>query len=119
MPETPLRVLLDQNIPREVLAWLKERKPSWICSHTSEIGMSGAPDPEIFRWAQTNGYIIVTFDEDFADTRTFALGAHFGIVRLRVWPTTAEATCNALSRLTAAVADADLAGSLVIVDQGR
>ena len=41
----------------------------------------------MFRWAQERGPVVVSYDEDFADTRSFPLGTHHGIVRLRVWPT--------------------------------
>lgn len=34
-----------------------------------------------------DGSIIVTFDEDFADSRVYPAGCHAGVVRLRVWPT--------------------------------
>jgi predicted nuclease of predicted toxin-antitoxin system len=59
----------------------------------------------------------VTFDEDFADQRSFPMGSHSGIIRLRVWPTTIEEIQDALERLLAEVPDAELAGALVIIDR--
>lgn len=61
--------------------------------------------------------MIVTFDEDFADQRSFPIGSHAGIIRLRVWPTTIEETQNALERLLAEVPDAELARALIIIDR--
>jgi hypothetical protein len=57
------------------------------------------------------------FDEDLADQRTFPIGSHAGIVRLRVWPTTVEETQDALERLLAEVPDHELARALVIIDR--
>jgi predicted nuclease of predicted toxin-antitoxin system len=57
-----------------------------------EVGLSGAVAEKVFAWAQQHQAVIVTFDEDFADQRSFPLGEHYGIIRLRIWPTTIEET---------------------------
>jgi len=119
MPESRLRILLDQNISRELVPWLERQRPHWEIWHVKDVGLDGRPDAEIFKWAQTERAIVVTYDEDFADTRTFALGAHCGIVRFRVWPTTVENTQEAMRRLLAAVSADQLFGSLVIIDPGK
>jgi len=119
MPERGLNVLLDQNIPREVVAWLKKKRPAWTVTHTSVLGLEGSTDVEIFRWAQAHKYAVITYDEDFADARFFPLGSHHGIIRLRVWPTTVEETLAALNRLLEQVPARELPGSLIIVDAGK
>jgi predicted nuclease of predicted toxin-antitoxin system len=119
MPDQPLHLLLDQNIPQEIAVWLRGKLPNWRVTHAKEAGLDGRPDPEVFRWAQTNQAIIISYDEDFADTRSFPLGTHHGIVRLRVWPTTVEMTPWAIERLLAQVQPADLPGSLVIIDRQK
>jgi predicted nuclease of predicted toxin-antitoxin system len=119
MPDLPLNLLVDQNIPLEVAVWMRERRPTWKISHVKEVGLSGRPDPEVFRWAQTNQAIVVTYDEDFADTRSFPLGSHHGIIRLRVWPTTIEATKAAIERLLNQVPVPDWSGSLIIIDREK
>ena len=116
MPDA-LTVLLDQNVPRAVASWLRARRPHWTIYHTSDIALSGRPDEELFAWAQQRQALIVTFDEDFADQRTFPLGSHVGIIRLRVWPTTIEETQRALERLLGEVPDAELWRALVIIDR--
>jgi predicted nuclease of predicted toxin-antitoxin system len=94
-------------------------KPSWTVYHTSDVALSGKADEEVFEWAQRNGALIVSFDEDFADGRSFPARDHNGIVRLRVWPTTIEETEQALARLFSEVSTDELIGSLVIVDRSR
>jgi predicted nuclease of predicted toxin-antitoxin system len=88
-----------------------------MVSHASDVGLSGWPDEALFAWAQHRSALIITFDEDFADQRTFPLGSHSGIIRLRIWPTTIEETQRALDRLLAEVPDAELARALVIIDR--
>ena len=119
MPDLPLHLLLDQNIPEEIARWLREKFPALKISHVKEIKLDGRPDPEIFRWAQANQAIVISYDEDFADTRSFPLGSHHGIVRLRVWPTTVEATQLAMERLLTLVPVSNLRGSLVIIDREK
>ncbi len=84
-----LRVLLDQNVPSIIVEFLRSRRPLWRILHTSDLGMIGAPDQDA------------------------------GVVRLRVWPTTVGQTEDALARLLDEVKDADLPGSLVIVDRSQ
>lgn len=86
-------------------------------SHTSDVALSERPDEEIFAWAQQRQAMILTCDEDFADQRSFPIGSHAGIIRLRVWPTTIEETQAALERLLEEVPDAELARALVIIDR--
>ena len=113
------RILLDQNVPLVVAEWLRRRRPHREVFHVSELGLQGSADTHVFEWAQANGCVIVTFDKDFADRRSFATGNHCGIVRLRVRPTTVEETRGALRRLFAQVADEELRGALVIVGRNN
>ena len=114
-----LRVLLDQNVPNQVGAWLKEQRPSWRVAHTSEMELQGKSDADVFIWAQDNGYLIITFDASFADGRSFPVADHHGIIRLRVWPTTVEETNRALDRLFQETDESELEGALVIVGRHR
>jgi predicted nuclease of predicted toxin-antitoxin system len=98
---------------------VRKHKPDWEVRHVDDVVLHGATDGAIFQWAQTDVSIVITFDEDFADARMYPAGAHAGVVRLRVWPTTIEETEAALRRLFESVADEDLPGSLVIVDQPK
>lgn len=114
-----MNILLDQNIPREVTSWFSEVRPEWNVRHVSEVGLWGKSDPDVYLWAQTNRFAIVTYDEDFGDIRFFELGAHSGIIRLRVWPTTVEETTSALNRMINAIDEDDVAGSLITIDRSR
>lgn len=119
MAEATLRILLDQNIPARVAEWLRGQRPSWQVDHLNELGFAGESDVVLYRWAQEHKSVIVTFDEHFADARFRQLGPHCGVVRLRVWPTTTEATIDGLRRLIENVNEDDLRGSLIIVDPAK
>ncbi len=119
MPDAPPRLLLDQNIPLAVADWLRQQRPDWHVQHVKELRFEGKPDDFLYRWAQKNTAIVVTFDEDFADARMYPLGPHHGVIRLRVWPTTIERTQEALQRLLIHVPETDWHKSLVIIDNQK
>jgi len=93
--------------------------PGWEIQHVNELGFQGRPDEFLYLWAQENGAIIVTYDEDFADSRFYPLGHHHGIVRLRVWPTTIEQTQNAIERLIDDLSPPLWRKCLIIIDNQK
>ena len=111
-----LAVILDQNVPPQVGDFLRSKRPDWSVRHVRDVGLNGAADEVIFKWARENHAIVVTFDEDFADTRMYPVGSHAGVIRLRVWPTTIERTEEGLGRLLETVEDEALPGSLIVID---
>ena len=119
MPEEFRGILLDQNIPQTLSKWLKEKLPNWEVRHVNELGFQGRTDEFLYLWAQKNNAIIVTYDEDFADSRFYPLGHHHGIIRLRVWPTTIEQTQNALNRLIADSPPSNWCNCLIIIDNQK
>ena len=119
MPEEFQRILLDQNVPQALSEWLNEKLPGWKIQHVNNLGFQGKPDEFLYLWAQENGAIIVTYDEDFADSRFYPLGHHHGIVRLRVWPTTIEQTQNAMERLITDLSPTHWYGCLIIIDNNK
>jgi len=117
--DVQLTILLDQNVPLAVAEWLRNQRPDWEIQHVNELGFEGHPDDFLYRWAQENGAIIITYDEDFADARMYPLGRHHGIIRLRVWPTTVGLTQDALSRLLADLPASNWRDSLIIIDNQK
>ncbi|MFO8164678.1 MAG: DUF5615 family PIN-like protein [Desulfatiglandales bacterium] len=86
MLESITRILLDQNVPQALSGWLKERLPGWDIQHVNELGFQGHSDEFLFLWALENKAIIITYDEDFADSRFYPLGSHHGVIRLAYGP---------------------------------
>jgi len=119
VPEEGQRILLDQNIPQALSDWLKGKLPVWEIQHVNELGFQGKTDEFLYLWAQKKSAIIVTYDEDFADSRFYPLGHHHGIIRLRVWPTTIEQTQNAIERLITDLPPTRWHGCLIIIDNNK
>ena len=66
-----------------------------------------------------NKSIIITYDEDFADSRFYPLGSHHGVIRLRVWPTTFEETQKAIERLISDFPASGWHNCLIIIDNTK
>lgn len=119
MPDQPLNLLLDQNVPVAAADWLRDHRPEWIVRHVNELGFEAQEDEFLFRWAQQQKAIVITYDEDFADARFYPLGRHCGVIRLRVWPTTVEATIAAMDQLLEQLPSSEWPDSLIIIDDQK
>ena len=58
-----MKLLLDQNLSRHLVQWLGADFPE--IRHVTSLGLASASDEEIWNFARTNGYAIVSKDADF------------------------------------------------------
>jgi predicted nuclease of predicted toxin-antitoxin system len=78
----PLRVVLDQGVPRDAANRLRE--VGYVCTHVGEIGMSTATDREILAFAEGQRAIIVTLDADFHTIIAVSGLSTPSVIRLRL-----------------------------------
>ncbi len=83
--------------------------------HLYDAGLEHRPGSEVFEWARANGYLVITFDKTFASGRDFAIGRHYGLIRLRVAPTGAGESIDALESLSERVDEELLPDAKTIV----
>lgn len=76
-----MRLLLDQNLSRRLLAELASTFPDSV--HVGAVGLDTATDREIWAYAGEHGYLIVSKDSDFRQL-AFLLGPPPKAVWLRV-----------------------------------
>ena len=62
---SPPQLLLDENLSERLLPLLIERFPN--STHLRLIGLGGASDTAIWKWASQQVFVLVTKDEDFLD----------------------------------------------------
>jgi predicted nuclease of predicted toxin-antitoxin system len=60
-----VKLLFDQNISFRIVKIIDGHFPG--SSQVRELGLEGTKDIEIWLYAKSNGFIVVTFDSDFAD----------------------------------------------------
>jgi predicted nuclease of predicted toxin-antitoxin system len=76
-----VKLLLNENLsPRLALA-LSDLYPD--SESVRECGLRGAPDVDVWQYAQTNGFVIVSKDSDFSQ-RSFLLGGPPKVIWLRI-----------------------------------
>ena len=60
-----MKLLFDQNISFRVAKKLQNHFPG--CMHVSDCKLNDTEDSDIWEYAKTNDFAIVTFDSDFYD----------------------------------------------------
>jgi predicted nuclease of predicted toxin-antitoxin system len=114
-----MKFLLDANMPRAALRVLIEA--GHVAEHVRDLGLGNATDERIDQLAQTEGWILVTRDLDFCDTRNYPPENSAGRVVLRVEDTsTAVEIAELLQRFLALPELVNrIPGHLVVLDTNR
>ena len=84
-----------------------------------EVGLSGATDEQVLRFAVENGRVLVTFDADSANVIRFPPEQTLGVVRLKVHPATEEGIRQAIRRALLFLHNIDITGRLAVVDDDK
>jgi predicted nuclease of predicted toxin-antitoxin system len=58
-----MKLLFDQNLSHRLVAQLAAEFPGSV--HVRDAGLATAPDPDVWAYAATNGFVIVSKDTDF------------------------------------------------------
>ena len=109
-----MRLLLDMNLPPSMAEWL--RSAGHDALHVRELGLSDAPDNEIFGRAAADERVVVTFDLDFAEIAGLTKDTGIGAVLLRLRLTGPEHLRQRLRAAFSAATPALEAGAIVVVE---
>lgn len=110
--------LIDADMPRSTAHVLHEA--GYTVEDVRDVGLLGHSDADVFTYAQDHALTVITADLGFANTLTYPLGSHAGIVVMRIPNEVSVAALNdELLRALAGLRDEELAGLLVIVELGR
>jgi len=102
-----------RNLPPGLAQWLKEQ--GYEAEHVRDVGLHGADDVEIWKFAMEKGSVIITKDEDFAERAAHSKNSP-RIVWLRVGNTANAALKIWLStRLKSIITMLDRGDSLIEV----
>lgn len=108
---------LDENLPNDLAMDL--RSAGHDTTTCFDEGINGTADPKVFKHSVREQRILVTFDLDFSDVRSYPPGSHARIIVFRLRRQDIESTRTAMARTLATVAESDLTGNLVIVEPTR
>ncbi len=86
-----MKILLDQNISFRVIRKLES---SFEAVQVRELGLEGATDVEIWKYAKERGYTIVSFDADF-----YNLSVLYGVPPKIIWLRTGNLTTSHIAKI--------------------
>jgi len=89
-----LKLLFDQNISPRIVKHLASTFQD--SKQVRLVGLEDASDDDIFEYAKTNGFCVVTFDSDFIDLNTLR-----GIPPKIIWLRTGNLTTKSIAGLLA------------------
>lgn len=112
-----MKLLLDMNIPPKLCAILT--KAGWDAIHWSSVGNHAAPDLEIMRYAEKNGYVILTHDLDFSAMLAATQGKAPSVLQIRTQDILSELFTETLISALKQFEDALDKGALVVVELFR
>jgi predicted nuclease of predicted toxin-antitoxin system len=77
-----LRFLVDEDMPRSTAVVL--RTVGYTVDDVRDVGLRGHHDADIFAHAQSVHAVLISCDKGFANTLTFPVGSHAGIIVVRI-----------------------------------
>ncbi len=109
-----MKLLLDENLSPLHSSDLRQKGHDALA--VVEVGLSGASDEQVRRFAIENGRVLITLDADFANVIRFSPEGTPGVVRLKIHPPTEDRIREALQRALLLLLNVDLADRLAVVD---
>jgi len=116
MPEH-FRLYLDQCLRLEVAEALRNEGHNVV--RTSDVGQARADDSEILQRANSDRRILITLDEHFGNWVVLPLKEHFGVIRLKISPTTFTNAINLLVPFLKDYTQEQFKNNLVILSSKR
>ena len=112
-----MRFKLDENLPVEVADMFRGAGHDALT--VLDQGLMGAQDSDIAAICMREHRVLVTFDTDFADIRTYPPDAYPGLVVFRLDDQARDHVLKIGARLLKVLSGADLSGQLWIVEESR
>jgi predicted nuclease of predicted toxin-antitoxin system len=112
------RFLIDADLPRSLARQL--HAAGFEAEDVRDIGMRKSPDDDIFTYAVSHTFALLSGDLDFGNILRFPLGSHPGIIVARFPNEVPTAKLNAeILQAVQSLSDEDIVGNLIIVEPGR
>jgi predicted nuclease of predicted toxin-antitoxin system len=112
-----VKLFLDENLSPQHASELRAEGDDAVA--VLEVGLSGATDEQVLRFAVENDRVLVTLDADFANVIRFPPEQTLGIIRLKVHPATEDGIRQAIRRALLFLDNIDIVGRLAVVDDEK
>jgi len=112
-----LRFKLDENIPGEAIALLREAGHD--LRTILDQGLGGRPDGDVSRACRDEARVLVTLDLDFGDIRTYPPADYAGIWVLRPATQSVDAMRDLIRRALALTTNEQVSRRLWVIEPTR
>ncbi len=113
-----MKIVIDEDLSRSLGRMLQDL--GYEILDIRDHGLRGAPDEEVYAFAQKEKAALFSGDLGFAHTMRFPIGSHWGIVILHFPNNLPTGTINEIVRtLLANMSPEDYRGNLVILSPHR
>ena len=113
-----LHFLIDEDLPRSLARLL--RAAGMVAEDARDTGLRNRPDEEVFKYAVSQGHVLLSGDLGFANLLRFPLATHAGIIVARFPNEVLTSTLNAaILNVLQTLAEDDVTGNLIIIEPGR
>lgn len=112
-----MRFKLDENLPVDVADMFREARHDALTVLDQDL--MGARDSDIAAVCMREARVLVTFDTDFADIRTYPPDAYPGLAVFRLDSQARDHVPEIGARLLKVLSGATLSGQLWIVEESR
>ncbi len=110
--------LLDEDMPRSTARVLRES--GHAADDVRDVGLQGATDTAVFRYALEHRLTLVTADKGFTNPLRFSPTSHWGVILVRLPNELVTSRLNEeVLAGPAALEGENLAGSIVTIELGR
>jgi len=110
-----MRLKLDENQPRALLALLREAGHE--ADTVADEGLAGGADAELAARCQAERRAILTFDLDFADLRQYPPEQYAGLLVLRLRSQAVRHVMGVVRRILPLLATEPIEGHLWLIDE--
>ena len=111
------RLYMDQCLRLEVAEALRNDGHNVV--RASDVGQARADDSEILQRAKSDKRILITLEEHFGNWVVLPLKEHFGVIRLKISPTTFTNAINLLVPFLKDHTQGQFKNNLVILSSKR
>lgn len=110
-------VLIDQNIPKRVTDWLKQKGFEVVI--LADVNLRGAPDKEIAEFAVQNHLSVLTQDVDFAKLYHTLYRRQLAVILVNTKEGTAQSVIQALTKAQLKIDLKNIRNKLLIITERR
>ena len=112
-----MRFLADHNIARSTVEALLDLGHE--VTTLRSVGLQAAEDGTVINFAKKNNFILITFDQDFADLLSYSPNKYSGIIVLKIPSELPKVVNSTLKRFLMRPQLPKLSGKLIVLEPTR